>query len=292
MNITQLRYFHAVATYHTVSLAAQHSYISQPSLSNAIKELEREFSVTLFYRRYNGMFLTPEGTKLYNSTKELLEQYGEVEEMMRGIGRGEDKLRLGIPPMLSSFIFPELYKHFGSDGGARLVITERGHYELLDRLNEDLVDIVILPHTKPFDVTLSAKKVGTLDIVLCTSRNNPLSEQSDANAEMLDGEPLVLLPDTFFQTRTIKRWFSRAGVTPSVALETEQISTALGMIERGCLSGFMFERLVKRNPALASVPLSPRVRVDISVIRKKGAYVSREMERLERFLMESDIFDM
>jgi DNA-binding transcriptional LysR family regulator len=108
---------------------------------------------------------------------------------------------------------------------------------------------------------------------------------------MLDDEPLVLLPDTFFQTRTIKRWFSRAGVTPSVALETEQISTALGMIERGCLSGFMFERLVKRNPALASIPLSPRVRVDISVIRKKGVYVSREMERLEQFLSESALFD-
>ena len=55
MNITQLKYFHAVATYRTVSLAAEHLYISQPSLSNAIKELEKEFSVNLFYRRYNGM---------------------------------------------------------------------------------------------------------------------------------------------------------------------------------------------------------------------------------------------
>ena len=87
MNITQLKYFHAVATYHTVSLAAQHLYISQPSLSNAIKELEREFSVTLFYRRYNGMFLTPAGTKLYNFVTDLLTRYDEVEHLMRAMGK-------------------------------------------------------------------------------------------------------------------------------------------------------------------------------------------------------------
>ena len=105
MNITQLKYFHAVAAYHTVSLAAQHLYISQPSLSNAIAALEKEFSVSLFYRRYNGMFLTPEGTKLYNSTKELLSRFDEVEEMMRAMGNDRKQLRLGIPPMIGSFIF-------------------------------------------------------------------------------------------------------------------------------------------------------------------------------------------
>ena len=109
MNITQLKYFHAVATYHTVSLAAQHLYISQPSLSNAISALEKEFAVSLFYRRYNGMFLTPEGTKLYNSTKELLAHFDEVEEMMHGIGKNTKRLRLGIPPMISSFIFSDTF---------------------------------------------------------------------------------------------------------------------------------------------------------------------------------------
>lgn len=57
MNITQLKYFHAVATYHTVSLAAQHLYISQPSLSNAIAALEKEFSVSLFFVAITECFL-------------------------------------------------------------------------------------------------------------------------------------------------------------------------------------------------------------------------------------------
>ena len=112
MNITQLKYFHAVAEYHTVSLAAQRLYISQPSLSNAIRELEREFALSLFFRRHNGMFLTPEGTKLYNSTKELLTKYAEVERVMLELGGDTRRLRLGIPPMLSSIIFADIYREF------------------------------------------------------------------------------------------------------------------------------------------------------------------------------------
>ena len=159
MNITQLKYFHAVVTYHTVSLAAQHLYISQPSVSNAIRELEKEFSVNLFYRRYNGMFLTPAGTKLYNFTTDLLSRYDEVEQLMRAMGKDRKQLRLGIPPMISSFIFADIYKDFIlTEKDIDLCITEKGKYELLDQLNDELLDVVLLPHTKPFDSNISAKK--------------------------------------------------------------------------------------------------------------------------------------
>ena len=129
VNITQLKYFHAVATYHTVSLAAQHLYISQPSLSNAIKELEKEFSVNLFYRRYNGMVLTPAGTKLYNSVTDLLSRYEAVEQLMRTMGKDGKQLRLGIPPMISSFILADIYKD--------LILTEKNIESLRRVANEN-----------------------------------------------------------------------------------------------------------------------------------------------------------
>ena len=61
MNLIQLKYFHAVCQFQTVSEAAEYLYISQPSLSNAIKELENEFGVALFRRHHRGMTLTEEG---------------------------------------------------------------------------------------------------------------------------------------------------------------------------------------------------------------------------------------
>lgn len=290
MNITQLKYFHAIATYHTASLAAQHLYISQPSLSNAIKELEREFAVTLFYRRYNGMFLTPEGTKLYNATKELLSRFDEVEAMMHRIGKDTKKLRLGIPPMISSFMFADLYRDFVlRNGDIELSITEKGRSELLDALNDGLLDIVLLPHTKPFDSSFSVKTIGALEVVCCVSKGDPLSGSRTVDAKMLERHPLVLFSESFFQTKAIKSWFSDAGVEPNVSVQTEQLSTAQGMIEKGLAAGFMFKNVAERSDAIDAIPLSPAIHVKVSAIRKKDAYVFDTLKKLEAYLLGSSL---
>ena len=292
MNIAQLKYFHAVATYHTVSLAAQHLYISQPSLSNAIKALEREFAVSLFYRRYNGMFLTPEGTKLFNSTEELLSRYDEVERMMHHLGKDTKQLHLGIPPMISSFIFADIYKNFVlKNADIELVITEKGRYELLDQLNDGLLDIVLLPHTKPFDISFSAKKIGTLEIVCCASKNNPLVRHKAVTPKMLAEQPLVLFSDTFFQTKTIKNWFTCKGIDPNVSVQTEQLSTAQNMIENDLAVGFMFKNLARKTTSMATVSLDPPIYVDISVLRKKDSYAFDGIQKLERYLKERNPFE-
>lgn len=292
MNVTQLKYFHAVATYRTVSLAAQHLYISQPSLSNAIKELEEEFAVRLFYRRYNGMFLTPEGTKLFNATKELLARYGEVEQMMHNIGKDTKKLRLGIPPMISSFILADIYKDFiMKKNDLELLITEKGRYELVEQLNDGFLDAVILPHTKPFDSSISSKKIGTLEIVCCVSKSNPLSKEKRITPKMLEGEPLVLFSDSFFQTKKIKAWFADGGIEPNVSIQTEQLSTAQNMIENDLTVGFMFKALARKNSLVAAAALSPGIFVDVSVLQKKDAYDFDGVRELVKFLEASNLFE-
>ncbi len=290
MNITQLTYFHAVVTHRTVSKAAKHLYISQPSLSNAIKELEKEFGVSLFYRRHNGMFLSPAGTKLYNATKELLLKYEEACHVMHSIGKETDQVRLGIPPMLASLIFAEIYKGFALENPEiELSISEKGKYELLDGLNDGLLDIVLLPHTKPFDKDLSAKKIGTLEIVCTLSHESPLARESTIGAKALDGCPLVLFSESFFQTKAVKSWFKEAGVSPTVSVQTEQITTSMSMIENGLAVGFAFRRFAERNAALVSRPLSPPIYVDVSVLRKKDAYATEGIKKLERFLSDSEL---
>ena len=291
MNITQLKYFHAIATYHTVSLAAQNLYISQPSLSNAIKELEKEFSVSLFNRRFNGMFLTPEGTKLYNATQELLSRYDEVERMMHNLGSNTKQLRLGIPPVISLIMFTNIYKDFVlQNSDVEITITEKGKYELLEQLNDGLLDIVLLPHTKPFDISISAKKMGTLEIVCCVNKNNLLSKCKAITPKMLDKQPLILFANTFFNTKMIHSWFACEKINPNVSVQTEQLSTALNMIENDLGVGFMYENLARKNPSIAAVSLNPPVYVDISILRKKDSYASDIIKKFESYLEKSDPF--
>ena len=290
MNITQLRYFHAVATYHTVSLAAEHLYISQPSLSSSIKELEKEFSLNLFYRRYNGMFLTPAGTKLYNFVTDLLSRYDEVERLMRAMGKDRKQLRLGIPPMISAFLLGDIYKNYISLAeDIDLSITEKGRYELLDLLNDGLLDAVLIPHNEPFERDISAKKIGTLEIVCCVGRSSPLSERGSVDARALAGYPLLLFADSFFQTKTIKKWFECADVEPNVSLQTEQLSTAQNMIENNLAAGFMFRKLAEKNPSVAILQPDPPILMDISILRKKDVYAPDCIKELEDYLQAAEL---
>ena len=72
MKLTQLEYFCVAARYHNITKAAKELFVTQPSISNAIRALEEEFGVNLFFRNNNKLTLTPEGELFYKSAEELL----------------------------------------------------------------------------------------------------------------------------------------------------------------------------------------------------------------------------
>lgn len=74
MTLQQLAYIVTVAKYSTITDAAQHLFISQPSLTNAIKELEKELNVTIFNRTNRGVSVTNEGKEVLSYARQILEQ--------------------------------------------------------------------------------------------------------------------------------------------------------------------------------------------------------------------------
>ncbi len=193
--------------------------------------------------------------------------------------------------MISSFILADIYKDLIlTEKNIDLSITEKGKYELLDQLNDGLLDVVLLPHTKPFDSNISAKKIGTLEIVCCANKTSPISRCNTVDANVLAEYPLVLFFDTFFQTKTIKNWFANASVEPNVLLQTEQFSTAKNMIENNLAVGFMFKKLAQKNSSMATIPLDPPIVVDISVLRKKEAYAVDYIKDFENYLQKRNLF--
>ena len=95
----------------------------------------------------------------------------------------------------------------------------------------------------------------------------------------------------YFQTKMIREWFAKAGASPRVSVQTEQLSTAQNMIENGLAVGFMFKNLVQRSDTLTAISPEPRILVDVSVLRKKDAFVFRGMKDFERYISEKNPFE-
>lgn len=107
MKISQLEYFCAVSQYHSITQAAQKLYVTQPAISNAIRELEKEFSVSLFTRSKNHLTLTNEGELFYQKANALLETIRQTSSQLYDLGRQILPVKVGIPPLLSTLFFPE-----------------------------------------------------------------------------------------------------------------------------------------------------------------------------------------
>ena len=80
MTLQQLRYITMVAEKGTISEAAKELFISQPSLTNAIRELEQEMQVTIFHRTNKGVTITAEGDELLAYARQILDQVGLMQE--------------------------------------------------------------------------------------------------------------------------------------------------------------------------------------------------------------------
>ena len=91
MTLQQLKYVVTVAETGTITEAANRLYISQPSLTNAIRELEKEMKITIFLRTNKGIILSKEGEDFLGYARQVLEQAAILEDKYKGTSGGKKK---------------------------------------------------------------------------------------------------------------------------------------------------------------------------------------------------------
>lgn len=113
MTLTQLNYIIVIAETRSINKAAEQLYVSQPSLTNAVQELEKELGITLFHRSGRGVTLTNDGAEFLLYAKQL---YGQYEDMMEKYGKGgARKKKFGVSTQHYSFAvkaFVEMARKF------------------------------------------------------------------------------------------------------------------------------------------------------------------------------------
>lgn len=168
MKLQQLRYFCAACRMRSLSRAAESLHVSQPSVSMAIRELEREFGVSLIARRYQGFALTEEGTALWEMAESLLRHADHVQAQMQALGQRRRPVRLGVPPMIGTVLLPRLYREMDRRCPELLLETEElGTKTLLRDLRENVLDLAFVSHHESLEPDFDALPITTLEIVWC-----------------------------------------------------------------------------------------------------------------------------
>ena len=117
MKLVQLEYFCAVCRYHSITRAAEELYVTQPTISVAIRELEKELHLRLFHHEKNRISLTQEGEAFYKRADAVLRETRAMVTEFSSLGKKETPIRIGIPPLVSTIFFPALTDGFQEKTG-------------------------------------------------------------------------------------------------------------------------------------------------------------------------------
>lgn len=249
MKLTQLEYFCVAARYHNITKAAKELFVTQPSISNAIKALEEEFGVNLFFRNNNKLTLTPEGELFYKSAEGLLAHADSVEMEFHELRKKITPIRIGIPPMLGTIYLPELYLSLKENfPEVDFRLFEFGSIKACDLVLEEKLDIAIVNAEQPAIDKCNSRIIDTEDLYFCVAPDHPLAEQKTILLTMLANEPLILFNTDSVQVMTLTRQFKAVGVTPRVILNTSQITTLINMVKSGHVGTFLYRSIVEAHP--------------------------------------------
>src|SRR5437762_2718325 len=146
MTLTELRYIVAVAREKHFGRAAEACFVSQPTLSVAIKKLEEELDVKVFERGANEVSVTPLGEEIVRQAQSVIEQAAGIKEIAK---RGKDPvsgpLRLGIIYTIGPYLLPDLVKQaIDKFPQMPLVLQENFTVKLLDMLRTGELDEAIM----------------------------------------------------------------------------------------------------------------------------------------------------
>ncbi len=194
MTLTELRYIVAVARERHFGRAAEACFVSQPTLSVAIKKLEEELDVKLFERGTAEVSVTPLGEAIVRQAQSVLEQAAAIKEIAK---RGQDPLtgplRLGIIYTIGPYLLPELVKHVIEQVPQMpLVLQENFTVKLMEMLRTGEIDCAILAEPFP-DTGLAVAPLYDEPFFAAVPMGHALAKQDSVTTEALRKETMLLL---------------------------------------------------------------------------------------------------
>ena len=200
MTLQQLRYVTMVAETGTITEAANRLYISQPSLTNAIHELEKEMNIVIFNRMNKGISLSKEGEDFLGYARQILEQAAILEDKYKGNGGG--KKQYCVSTQHYSFAvnaFVDLIKEYGQDE-YDFSLRETQTYEIIEDVARLRSEIGIL-FLNDFDEAVMNKILKSYDLEfhqlyvakphVFISRKHPLAGKDRITNEELEEYPYL-----------------------------------------------------------------------------------------------------
>lgn len=275
-----LQYLIAIQDYGTYTRAAEALHVSQPTLSQQIKQLEDSLKTTLVDRSGRHIRLTDAG-EIY--LRHARRAWWELEAGTRAIHDVQDlsrgSLRLGWTPITDHLTCPLLAQFNSNFPGISVSTLEMAQDDIEVAVTEDSIDIGIL-FSKPiseFDrsADLESFELFEESLYFACGKSHARSQRklTDMDPHEFSREPVVLLNTQFALRRHVDLYCREFGISPQISMETNSLSVIIEIVQLGSLGTILPGGVVKDNPGLQAINIVPRLHNHaVSLVWHKGRY--------------------
>lgn len=283
MTLRNLEVFLKVADTGSMRTAAEELFITQPTVSGCISELEKEYNVLLFERLNKRLYITAAGEKLRIYAREILNIQSEI---IRQVGSMEDNtpLRIGATVTIGTCILPEYISHM-EDVKTKVFIdnTRKIEQEILN----NTLDIGLV------EGRITSEDVRAMpfmrDELMMICRNDcKYTNKKRISLQEIKKEPLILREKNSGTRIVIDEAFEREGIKPEVLWNCNNTQAILNAVEAGIGISILSPRLLKGYSNLTAIPVKDsNIERNFQLIIHKDKYISKKLKYVINFIMEN-----
>lgn len=292
ITLQQLRYFVEVAAEGSISAAADLLYVSQPTMSGAIKDLEQRVGCTLLIRSARGVSLTVDGTEFLGYARQVVEQAGLLEQ--RYFGGQPSRRMLAVSTQHYSFVVEAFVRMVKSADAAEyaFALRETRTWDIIEDVRTFRSELGVLYRNdfnhKVIDKLLRDSGLGFTPLFLATphifiARSNPLADRERVTLEDLDGLPRL----TFDQGANNSFYFAEEILSTRSSTQDIRVSDRATIFNLMIgLGGYTISTGIISDdfdPSIVAVPLDVDERIEVGWIGQSGIPLT---EQAQRFVTE------
>lgn len=254
--LRQLKTFVITAEYKKMSEAAKHLYISQPTVSQIISDLEKEYGTTLFERHAKELEITPAGTMLLENARQIIAIHETIEQNMKTIN-SQRPLRIGATMTIGSNIMGKIISGLNQsypDIDTFVIISNTHQIEQM--LMENTLDIALVEGTISRDEILTRPALTDSLCIICSNEHPLANRESIAVSELRNQN--FILREKGSGTRAIFEHLMLAHHVPfKIKWESTSTPAIVDAVSYNLGLGFLSERCVHEKIASGTIHKCP-----------------------------------
>lgn len=286
MEWDQINYFQTVAKAQHITRAAEQLSISQPALSRSIAKLEDELGVQLFDRKGRNIYLNRYGKIFLNHVEQAIQQI-EIgkQEIWDEIHPDKGTVSLSFLPSLGMSVIPKILSHYQIEHpNVKFQLNQASNRQIVEQLKSRKVDLALITLFHD-DKEVNCEPLLTEELFLIVSIDHPLAVNNEIDLNKIEDQPFISFKDVNEMQTIINQLCQKAGFSPKVVFEGEDIGTVSGLV--GAKLGVSLvpdTQLLDRSKIKLIRVKNPICKRDIGIAWLKDGYSSPVVERFIEFV--------